>query len=202
MIFGFNTDVKRGDTVYHVQSEARQQDLLLQTQVFVKGRCLGKRAWSYAARVLDPSFTEQQMHEMLKAQHRTLLEAVREGRAEATFVGAFLIEDAGGQGLALEWLNPEVAWESGPMGLRFRVSDLGAPALGAQVGIRAEISAESPILTQGTTGEDGATEVTISVGEDTGKTELALLVEAGHGGKSATRKFRVRRAVGASSSSS
>jgi len=36
MIFGFNTDVKQGDTVYHVQSEARENELILQTQVFVR----------------------------------------------------------------------------------------------------------------------------------------------------------------------
>ena len=35
-------------TVYHVQSEAREGELLLQTQVFVRGRCIGKRASSYA----------------------------------------------------------------------------------------------------------------------------------------------------------
>ena len=49
MIFGFNTDVKHGDTIYHVQSEARESEQLLQTQVFVRGRCIGKKATSYAA---------------------------------------------------------------------------------------------------------------------------------------------------------
>ena len=53
MIFGFNTDVKHGDTIYHVQSEARESELLLQTQVFVRGRCVGKKATSYAARASD-----------------------------------------------------------------------------------------------------------------------------------------------------
>ena len=48
MIFGFNTDIKHNDTVYHVQSEARENELLLQTQVFVRGRCVGKRATPYA----------------------------------------------------------------------------------------------------------------------------------------------------------
>ena len=58
MIFGFNTDVKHEDTVYHVQSEARQADLLLQTQVFVRGRCIGKRATSYAQKAADPEFSD------------------------------------------------------------------------------------------------------------------------------------------------
>ena len=49
MIFGFNTDVKHEDTVYHVQSEAREGEQLLQTQVFVRGRCIGKRAIPYGA---------------------------------------------------------------------------------------------------------------------------------------------------------
>ncbi|MGA9529022.1 MAG: hypothetical protein WBS24_12990 [Terriglobales bacterium] len=49
MIFGFNTDVRHDDTIYHVQSEARESERLLQTQVFVRGRCIGKRAISYAA---------------------------------------------------------------------------------------------------------------------------------------------------------
>ena len=38
MIFGFNTDIKHEETIYHVQSEAREADMLLQTQVFVRGR--------------------------------------------------------------------------------------------------------------------------------------------------------------------
>ena len=83
MIFGFNTDVKVGDTVYHVQSEARKADQLLQTQVFVRGRCIGKKATSYAENVASPDFNDDRMHEMLKSQHKTILEAVRESRVEA-----------------------------------------------------------------------------------------------------------------------
>jgi hypothetical protein len=49
MIFGFNTDIRHADTVYHVQSEAREADQSLQTQVFVKGRCIGKRAVPYGS---------------------------------------------------------------------------------------------------------------------------------------------------------
>ncbi len=82
MIFGFNTDAKHADTVYHVQSEARANALMLETQVFVRGRCLGKHATSYADRVDRPDFSEQYVHELLKQQHRAVLDAVREGRVE------------------------------------------------------------------------------------------------------------------------
>ena len=83
MIFGFNTDVKFADTVYHVQSEARQYELVLQTLVFVKGRCVGKRTSSYAEQTKQPGFSEELMHEMLKDQHKHFVAAVREGRIEA-----------------------------------------------------------------------------------------------------------------------
>jgi hypothetical protein len=83
VIFGFNTDVKFADTVYHVQSEARQHELVLQTLVFLKGRCIGKRTNSYAEQTKQPGFSEEHMHEMLKDQHKHFVAAVREGRIEA-----------------------------------------------------------------------------------------------------------------------
>jgi hypothetical protein len=85
VIFGFNTDVKHDETVYHVQSEARQNELLLLTEIFVKGRCVGKRAASYAEHTIQPDFSDQHIHEMLKEQHKYFVAAVREGRIDAEF---------------------------------------------------------------------------------------------------------------------
>lgn len=82
MIFGFNTEVKSGDTVYHIQSEVRQKDQLLQTQVFIKGRCVGKHTSSIAERAADPDFSEEHLHQLLKDQHRGYVIAAREGRLE------------------------------------------------------------------------------------------------------------------------
>jgi hypothetical protein len=82
MIFGFNTDVKHGDTVYHVQSEARENERVLQTQVFMRGRCIGKKAISYAASS-TPGFGDSQKEQQLRDQHRAVLEAIREGNLEA-----------------------------------------------------------------------------------------------------------------------
>ncbi len=82
MIFGFNTEVKSGDTVYHIQSEVRQKDQLLQTQVFIKGRCVGKFASSIADRAADPDFSEEHLHQLLKEQHRRFVVAAREGQIE------------------------------------------------------------------------------------------------------------------------
>lgn len=88
MIFGFNTDVKHGDTVYHVQSEALPNTTTLQSTVFVRGRCIGKKSSSYADQVALADFSEQKMHELLKEQHRRVLEAIREGRVESVLTAS------------------------------------------------------------------------------------------------------------------
>src|SRR5690348_11080031 len=85
MTFCFNTDTKHQDTVYHVQSEAREADLLLQTQVFVKGRCIGKRATPYGEQAKSLDFTDQKKEQILREQHRMVLDAIRDGRLEEVF---------------------------------------------------------------------------------------------------------------------
>src|SRR5260370_23016471 len=77
MIFGFNTDIKHEDTIYHVQSEAREGEMLLQTQVFVRGRCIGKRATPYADQAQSPDFTDQKKEQILREQHRLALDPSR-----------------------------------------------------------------------------------------------------------------------------
>lgn len=81
MIFGFNTDVKSGDTVYHVQTEAHPPTQTFRITVFVRGQCIGKRAVPYKNNS-DQPVTDQQLHEMLKEQHRITVEAIREGKID------------------------------------------------------------------------------------------------------------------------
>jgi len=90
MIFGFNTDIRHEDTIYHVQSEAREGEQLLQTQVFVQGRCIGKRAVPYGTGVGKgfpgsiPS-NDQDMEKRLRDLHREVLDAIRDGKLDSIF---------------------------------------------------------------------------------------------------------------------
>ncbi|HYH00808.1 MAG TPA: hypothetical protein VD837_16880 [Terriglobales bacterium] len=77
-VFGFNTDIRSGDTVYHVQTEAHEAESSMQTAVFVRGRCIGKYVSSY----VGEADADQQVHELLKQQHRFVLNSVKEGRLE------------------------------------------------------------------------------------------------------------------------
>lgn len=192
MIFGFNTDVKYGNTVYHVQSEARQNDLLLETQVFVRGRCIGKRARSYADKVLLPGFSEDQMHELLKTQHRLVLEAARAGKVESMIGQDSEIQDVDGKGLALKWLNADSVYTDNTVVMRFRVTDSGVPVEGAKLTSRLAISNDAPIYSQATTDGSGTAEMKIFL-DESALHEAAVLVQATYGDKSATRKFRLRK---------
>jgi methionine synthase I (cobalamin-dependent) len=176
--------------VYHVQSEAREADLLLQTQVFVRGRCIGKRATSYADRVAEPGFADEQMHELLKAQHRLVLEAVREGKVESLL--AEEVQDYDGHGLAVHWTNAQSVYTDNAVVLRFQVSDRGSPVEGAKLTTRFAVSSQAPIYTQAVTDTSGATEIKVLL-EESSLPEAVVLVQATHEGKSATRKFRLRR---------
>ena len=190
MIFGFNTEIKLGDTAYHVQSEAREKNLLLQTQVFVKGRCVGKLATSYAARAAAPGFSEEQMHELLKQQHRVFVKAAREGRIEPLLRTDVRIEDIGG-GLALEWTNADAAFTDAAS-LRLLVTDGGQPVAGARVVASRSLPSEAPPCADVLTGPDGAAEIRVPF--DLGAAEEpCVFVRATHGARSATRKFRPKK---------
>jgi hypothetical protein len=191
MIFGFNTDAKVGDTVYHVQSEARENDLLLQTQVFVKGHCIGKRASSYAERTVQPEFSVEQMHELLKAQHRMMLEAVRESRAETVFCSDGEVQDVNAGGLAIKWLNPEGPF-SGTALLKLFVADIGKAADGALLTSRLTFAPDAHIHSQSMTEENGSAELEITLPTEPAN-ETAVLVRAKYNDKSVTRKFRLKR---------
>ncbi len=192
MIFGFNTDVKYGDTVYHVQSEARKQDLLLQTQVFVRGACIGKRASSYAESVLHPAFEEAHMHEMLKAQHKLVLAAVREGKVDEIVGHDREVQDVGGAGLALRWVNSDSVYAESTVAMKFLVTDSGAPVEGAKLTVRLAITGDAPIYSQAATDAIGQGEMKIVL-DEAALREAAVLVQAAHAGKSATRKFRLKK---------
>lgn len=191
-IFGFNTDVKHGDTVYHVQSEARPSDLLIQTLVFVKGLCVGKRTASYASKASTPDFTDQAVHEFLKTQHRTVIDAINAGNMESALRTTEDVQDVGGSGLSLNWIKAEPVSGQASLTLYFQVTDAGEAVTGAEVISRLGGAADAPVIGQAKSDQAGNVEMKIAMTDDL-RREAAITVVATHGGKSATRKFRFKR---------
>jgi len=194
MVFGFNTDIKSGDTVFHVQSEAREADLLLQTQVFVRGRCIGKKATSYAAMATSPSFGDSEKEQVLRDQHRTVLDSIREGRLESILDRSDSEALAATRPLDLEWLNADSVHVRGKLKMQLRVTDGGQAASGARLTFRLARSNASPFYTQTSSDAAGAAEVDFEMDEPS-LPDASILVQASFEGRTATRKFLLRQVV-------
>jgi len=219
MIFGFNTDIRHNDTVYHVQSEAREGEQLLQTQVFVRGRCIGKRAvsWAAAAARANPGASgtdsnaavatgdrstappsdlnkDQDKEKLLRDLHREVLDAIREGRLDSVLDKRETPETlAAVKELDLQWTNSDSVHAGGALNMSLRVTEGGAPVQGARLTFRLERPAAAPYYAQVLSDAQGSAEMSLHVDENA-LPESSVLVQASFEGRSVTRKFRVRRA--------
>jgi hypothetical protein len=197
MIFGFNTDIRHEDTVYHVQSEAREGDQLLQTQVFVKGRCVGKRAVPYGSRGeggIDIPHNDQDREKMLRELHREMLEAIREGRVDSIFDKRETPETpAAVKQLDLEWVNAGSVHSNGALTMHIRVTDGGATVEGARLTLRFARPDSAPYYAQVLTDNLGNAEMSVQVDEKS-LPDSSVTVQVSFDGRTATRKFQLRPA--------
>jgi hypothetical protein len=193
MIFGFNTDVKHQDKVYHVQSEAREHERLLQTQVFVRGRCIGKLAIPYQQSGQQDSTSEKQLEQSLRAQHKSVLDAIREGRLEGVLGRPEQEIPKAPSGLKLQWTNADALRSADGLTFKVRVSEGDEPVEGAKVTARLKRSEGDPLYSQATTDSSGDAELKLGAAETLSDSDI--LVQAAHGGRIVTRKFRLRKAA-------
>jgi len=211
MIFGFNTDIRHEDTVYHVQSEAREGEQLLQTQVFVRGRCIGKRAVPYASGAAEgkaaapggssvglsggPPGNDQDREKRLRELHREVLDAIREGKLDSIFDKRETPETlAAVKVLDLEWTNAGSVHASGALTMRIRVTEGGATVEGARLTLRFARPDAAPYYAQVLTDARGNAEMNVQVDEKS-LSESSVLVQASFAGRTATRKFQLRAAI-------
>lgn len=192
MIFGFNTDVKHGDTIYHVQSEAREGELLLQTQVFVRGRCIGKKATSYANKSAEAQFGDSQKEQQLREQHRLVLDAIREGKLDQALDRQEPEVLAAVKELEVQWLNADSVFADSNVTMHLRVTEGGAAASGARLTFRFARPGAAPFYTQAVADSGGGAEIKIEA-EEASLPDASLLVQANFEGRTATRKFVLRK---------
>jgi len=192
MIFGFNTDVKHGETIYHVQSEAREGELLLQTQVFVRGRCVGKKAISYAASASQAQFGDSQKEQLLRDQHRQVLDAIREGNLDHALDRVEPESLSSVKELDVEWLNASSVHADRSLTMRLRVTEAGSAAAGARLTFRFARPDAAPFYTQTVTDAGGGAEIKVEADESL-LPDSSVLVQANYEGRTATRKFQLRK---------
>jgi hypothetical protein len=192
MIFGFNTDVKHGDTIYHVQSEARESEKLLQTQVFMRGRCIGKKAISYAASAQQPDFGDTQKEQQLRDQHRLVLEAIREGKLDDVLDHAESESLAGIKQLDVQWENAASVHTDRKLTMQLHVTEAGSAVPAARLIFRFARPDAAPFYTQAVTDSAGNAAISIEVDESS-LPDSSVMVQANHEGRTVTRKFALRK---------
>lgn len=81
MITGFNTDIRHGDRVFHVQTEDRGLgNPVVESLVYVGGQILLSKKSPYADLVADGKADEKAVRQLMDLQHRRIIEAIRRGR--------------------------------------------------------------------------------------------------------------------------
>jgi hypothetical protein len=178
MIFGFNTDIKAEGTVYHVQTEVREQERRLESQVFVSGRCIGKRSAT-----LPPEAAEEEIQELARAQHRWVVEAVREG-----FVHDVLSQEATEE-LLVQFLGSQRT-SGEEVVLHFRVLSGGLVAASAQVEARWKTESSSGVLENTLTDDAGVAKMRLTLTGGTAELEVRVQLA----GRATVRRFLVRSA--------
>ena len=190
MIFGFNTDVVGKDAVYHVQTEDRgAKHPIIDSIIYVSGRIVDRRRTSY----VPAEVTQAQIEEMVRKQHKGLVEAIRSG----TFVPAGETHSAdppAPAGYTIQLLNGAELCRDGQLCFEFAVRENGKNQAPHHVSLELRWVVAGAVSDSRTVslGEDGRAGVAFPIPPD--HNEAILLVWAkGPAGKEFS-KFRARAA--------
>jgi hypothetical protein len=81
LITGFNTDIKHGEKVYHIQTEDKGlQNPYIESLVYVGGEILASKKTSYAEQLKTGGADEKWIGGLMEQQHRTMIAAIKRGR--------------------------------------------------------------------------------------------------------------------------
>ena len=180
MIFGYNTDVQAPSGVYHVQTEDRgEKNPVIDSVIYVKGQILDKRRTKYVPGEVTP----EQLKEMVKNQHRELVDSIKAG----TFVpgaGGASGESAAHPAPTVELVNPDSLEDNGRLLFHLR-----APS-GARVEASLEINGGEAETASTTADKSGDAELSFAMPESS---DAAVVFRAVIEGSTKMLKFVVRQ---------
>ena len=200
MLFGHNSNVKAGDTTYHVQTEDRgSTNALIDTTVYFRGRVLHRRTNNYFDLLPLNADSEQALKQRLDEQHRDVVEELRTGALHLALpqdekdsaLTAAPDSAAAHKVLLLELINAKT-WLSGKRALlQVTVRNQTNQAVeGARVTARVDGAAEiSEYASE--TGPFGHAQFEFDMPQLSGA-DPALLIEALHGNARGHLRFQLR----------
>src|SRR6185437_10969307 len=127
----------------------------LQTQVFVRGRCIGKRAISYADKAKSAEFTDQQKEQILRDQHRMVLDSIRDGKLDSVLDKKDAEALAAIKELDVQLVNAGSMHNDKNLVMRLKVTESGSGVAGARLTVRFARPDAAPFYTQVLTDSGG-----------------------------------------------
>jgi hypothetical protein len=187
MSSGFNTDVRVGEQVYHVQTEDRgPHHPSIDTTIYDQGRVLHRRSSSYAELVGSAEFGDESLRQRVAHQHRSVIDDLRSGALAAELAGAAQPEAAAG--IQVELLNPQSWLSAGTVSLDLEI--LRRTDREPQIGVRVDAMIEGSlgnIRHEGITDDRGRVRIQFPL-PPLGKDDLTLVIHAtGEAGKDSIR---------------
>lgn len=80
MITGFNTDVKHGGKVFHIQTEDKGKgNPKIETLIYVGGQILDSLRFDYAEKISD-GYDEELVTQLMEEQHRRVVRDIKTGK--------------------------------------------------------------------------------------------------------------------------
>jgi hypothetical protein len=101
MITGYNTDVRHGEVVFHVQTEDKGiSNPFIESLVYVGGQVLASKRASYAEMIAEGK-EDKDIVAFMDHQHRTMIAAIRHGKLDSKMVALVSNRQTGAQPLPL-----------------------------------------------------------------------------------------------------
>ncbi len=99
MITGYNTDVRHGEVVFHVQTEDKGiSNPFIESLVYVGGQVLASKRASYAEMIAEGK-EDKDIVALMDHQHRTMIAAIRHGKLDSKMVALIASRQTGAQPL-------------------------------------------------------------------------------------------------------
>jgi len=178
MSSGFNTDVRVGDHVFHVQTEDRGPNHpVIDTMVYQNGRVFHRRTSDYHEFKASPEFNDELLRHRVEEQHRVVVEDLRGGPLAGEIAAALEKASVAG-GIQLQLLNPGSWLSAGNVSLDVEI--VRRADRQPQAGVEVQAAIEGALRDghhTGTTDDQGRVRIQFPL-PPLGKGDLALVIHA------------------------
>jgi hypothetical protein len=192
MSSGFNTDIRIGEQVFHVQTEDRgPSHPAIDTAVYQNGRVLHRRSSNYEQFVASEDFSTDELRRRVESQHRAVIDDLRSGALDGE-IAAAAEQAVQAAGIQIQLLNANSWLSGGHVSLDVEISRRadGKPEQDAEVDAVIEGALEDA-RHAGTSDKSGRLKLQFPL-PPLGKGDLALVIHAQKGASKDEIKFTMR----------